>query len=104
VGPKHIDVEPNFEAFVPTFRNGRLVRELMPARTNLPLNADYFFPDDNIVAELKCLQKNPIEGKDWPSRLIRAFSSTGHSLDDLMRHLFDGVPMPPAAQQFCARL
>ena len=68
--PKHIDIEPSFDGFVSTFRSGRLVRELISPLSKMPLNAGYFFPNDNLIAELKCLQKNPVEGQDWPSRLI----------------------------------
>jgi hypothetical protein len=92
--PKHIEIEPAFDSFVPTFRNGRLIRELMADPSKLPLNADYLFPGDNIVAELKCLVKNPLESTDWPPRLARAFMSTGHSFDDLEGFLFRGEKMP----------
>lgn len=98
--PKHIDIEPSFDAFVSTFRSGRLVRELISPLSKMPLNAGYFFPNDNLIAELKCLQKNPVEGQDWPSRLIRAFNTTGHSFDEMMGYLFRGekIPVPVKAK------
>ncbi len=96
--PKHIDVEPAFDCFVPTFRNGKLIRDLMLNRSKMPLNADYLFPDDNIIAELKCLVKNPLEASDWAPRLARAFRSTGHSFTELAGFLFRGEKMPDAVR------
>jgi hypothetical protein len=57
--PTFIDIEPAFDRLVASVRGGRLVRELMPAAPNLPLNADYIFPEDDVIAELKCLEKKP---------------------------------------------
>jgi len=52
------------------------------------------FCQDNIVAELKCLTKNPIEAADWPPRLARAFRAAGHDFGDLTAYLFRGEKMP----------
>jgi hypothetical protein len=92
--PKHIDIEEAFDDFVPTFRNGQLIRELMPEKNKMPRNADYLFVADNVIAELKCLEKNPMEASDWPPRLAKAFMATGHSFDDLIGCLVRGDPMP----------
>jgi len=91
--PKHIDIEPAFAAFVPTFRGGQLIRDLMHSSGKMPLNADYLFAGDNVIAELKCLEKNPMEASDWPPRLAKAFNATGHSFSDL-GYLVRGQPMP----------
>jgi hypothetical protein len=98
--PKHIDIEPSFNEFVLAFRGGRLIRDLMPDASKMPLNADYLFPNDNIIAELKCLEKNPVDGPDWQSRVVRAFQSTGYSFDDLMECVDHGksVPAPVRAK------
>jgi hypothetical protein len=92
--PKHIDIELTFDAFVPSFRNGQLIRAVMSDTGKTPPNADYVFSADNIIAELKCLEKNPTESADWPPRLAKAFGSTGHSFSDLMGYLVRGAPMP----------
>lgn len=54
--PTFIDIEPEFNKFVPTFRNGKLVRDLVPDQPDMALNADYYFPDDHVIAELKCME------------------------------------------------
>jgi len=97
--PKHIDIEPSFNAFVITFRGGRLIRDLMPDLSKMGLNADYLFPKDNTIVELKCLVKDPLEETDWPSRVSRAFRSSGHSLGDLMGCLFRGEAIPDRVRE-----
>jgi hypothetical protein len=93
--PTHIEIEPSFDAFVPTFREGQLIRNLMTnKRGQMPLNADYLFAADNAIVELKCLEKNPMEASDWPPRLSKAFRATGHNFSDLMGYLVRGEPMP----------
>jgi len=92
--PKHIEIEPAFNEFVPTFRSGQLIRDLMSNHRDMPLSADYLFAPDNLIAELKCLEKNPMEAADWPPRLARAFRATGRSFSDLMGYLLRGEPMP----------
>jgi hypothetical protein len=92
--PKHIDIEPAFDGFVPTFRGGQLIRDLITKSGKMPLNADYLFAGDNVIAELKCLEKNPMEASDWPPRLAKAFRSTGYSLGDLIRCAARGEPVP----------
>lgn len=37
---------------------GELISKKLPKNTNVPLNADYFFRNRTIVAELKCLEKD----------------------------------------------
>jgi hypothetical protein len=92
--PTHIDVEATFDRFVSTFRGGRSVRDFLTERSKLPLNADYFFPKDNIVAELKCLEKNPTESLDLGRRTARAYAASGRTGSDFFGYLFRGEPMP----------
>jgi hypothetical protein len=96
--PTHVDIEPAFNAFVRSFRNGQLISELMNDPSHMPQNADYLFPDDNVIAELKCLEKNPTEASDWPPRLLKAFNSTGHSFSDLVGYLVRGEPIPKSVK------
>jgi hypothetical protein len=53
--PPDMNVERTFDSFVEWF-GGELVRNALPSNTNVPLNADYFFRNRTIVAELKCLE------------------------------------------------
>ena len=59
--PEYIAVEPAFDEFVTSF-GGVKVSTLIAGRLDLkgtpPLNADYFFADDNVIAELKCLEED----------------------------------------------
>jgi hypothetical protein len=90
--PPLIEIEPTFARFVPTFRGGRIVSDLI-AKSGMPLNADYFFPADNVVMELKCLEKNPTEAADWPDRIRRAFEAAGGSFEDA-GSVVRGAPVP----------
>jgi hypothetical protein len=91
--PRHIEIEPTFASFVPTFRGGQFVSELIPKSGKMPLNADYFFPADNVIAELKCFEKNPTEASDWPDRMMRAFEAAGRSFEDAAS-VVPGAPVP----------
>jgi hypothetical protein len=92
--PRHIEIEPTFARFVPTFRGGRFVSDLIAKSGPMPLNADYFFPADNVVAELKCLEKNPTEAADWPDRIMRAFEAAGGSSFEGVASVVRGAPVP----------
>jgi hypothetical protein len=54
--PAYIAVEPTFDEFVASF-GGVKVSTLIEARVELkgvpPLNADYFFAHEKVIAELK---------------------------------------------------
>jgi hypothetical protein len=93
---RHIDIETVFDEFVLTFRNGQLIRDLMTAPSKMPRNADYLFAADSVIAELKCMEKNPMEASDWRSRLVTAFEATG--LDDIKGRLVRGEPLPDAVK------
>jgi len=64
----------------------------------MPRNADYLFAVDGVIAELKCLEKNPMEASDWRPRLASAFRATGHSFNDIEGCLIRGEPMPNAVK------
>ena len=59
--PAYIPVEPTFDEFVTSF-GGIKVSALIAGRPDLkgiaPPNADYFFANDNVIAELKCLEED----------------------------------------------
>jgi hypothetical protein len=62
-----IDVEATFDAFVSEF-GGQKVSAILENKAQLPLNADYFFPEQNAIAELKT-----IEGAYSGPNGVRAF-------------------------------
>lgn len=102
--PKRIDVEATFSAFVRTFRNGRIVRELMPDAPTMTLNADYFFPDAGVVMELKTLEADASSSDARSRRLVAAYRAAGYSGSDLFGFLFRGEPMPNDVQEKFGRL
>jgi hypothetical protein len=55
------------EAFVRavTRAGGKLVSELLPSNTNLPKNADFVFQQYNVIAELKRLEKDQHEDREF---------------------------------------
>jgi hypothetical protein len=55
--PPDIEVEATFNEFVEDF-GGELISKHFEGKGKRPNNADYFFRDRTIVAELKCLEKN----------------------------------------------
>jgi hypothetical protein len=97
--PTPIDIESTFTEFVRTFRNGQIVRDRMPDAPTMMLNADYLFPDDNIFAELKTLEKDGADPETYSKRLVAAYERHGYSGSDLFGHLFRGEPMPDAVAQ-----
>ncbi|VVT23345.1 hypothetical protein [Rhizobium sp. EC-SD404] len=90
--PTLINIEPEFANFVPTFRNGQIVRDLMPDQPAMTLNADFYFPEDRVVVELKCMETDSRDA--YPERVARAFAHFGHTGSELMGFLFRGEPMP----------
>lgn len=66
--PPHIPVEPAFDEFVALFGGSKvahLIAERPEFKGSSPLNADYLFRSENIIAELKCLEENTYSGKEF---------------------------------------
>src|SRR3954470_23850575 len=55
--PPDMDVEAVFNDFVEDFGE-ELISKLFISQGRSPKNADYFFRDRSVVAELKCLEKD----------------------------------------------
>ncbi|MDQ6788792.1 MAG: hypothetical protein M3033_18475 [Acidobacteriota bacterium] len=60
---KFKSLENAFDNFVKEF-GGELISELMPKSVDIPDNADYIFREQNIIAELKCLEKEHLQSED----------------------------------------
>jgi len=64
----YIPVEPAFDEFVTLF-GGEKVSDVISQRPDLkgspPLNADYLFPIENIIAELKCLEEDTYSASEF---------------------------------------
>jgi hypothetical protein len=64
--PIRIHIESSFNEFIKQF-DGELVSDLLPP--NPSENADYLFRKENVVAELKCLEKDILEQDDSQSKI-----------------------------------
>lgn len=98
-----IDVEREFDEFVPTHKDGLLVRSLMPDAPAMQLNADYYFESAGVVAELKCLESDASDGELVAQRTVRAFNACGLTGSEMFGVLFRGDPMPPEVAQRIAK-
>ncbi len=89
-GPKFIDIEPTFDEFVPSFRNGVRLEELFKDVHKTGLNADYYFPNDRVILELKTLEKDQSDSDVLFERLEKCLVHFGYpksmAFDILFHH------------------
>ncbi len=81
---KLIPIEDAIDEVVQSI-GGDLVEDLLPKNANRPLNADYVFQSDNVIAELKRLAKDISEDPAYQKALQKMF-------DDFAR---EGLYIPP---------
>lgn len=77
--PPDIPVEASFNEFVKEV-GGQLVSEIIVDKSKQPQNADYYFPDVNVIVELKCFEKdlfNCVEDVERIGRIIQKHSESG---------------------------
>jgi hypothetical protein len=67
-----IEIEREFAKVVRKI-GGELIDDLLSSDSRRPENADYLFRTYNVVAELKCLQKNSILDPDFLDKLGRLY-------------------------------
>jgi hypothetical protein len=94
VGPKFIDIEPTFDAFVPTFRNGIRLDEFFKGVHKTGLNADYYFPADRIILELKTLENDQSDRAVLFERLEKCLVHFGYPKSMAIDILFSGRRLP----------
>ncbi len=92
--PQFVEIEDEFGRFVRTFRGGTIVRDLIPDAPQMPLNADYLFSDDNIVAELKCLHKDVSDREQLSRRFLSVCQRLGYPTEHALRIAFREIPLP----------
>jgi hypothetical protein len=92
--PKFIDMETDFTRFIRTFRGGVLVRELIPDAPLMEPNADYYFSSDDVIAELKCLQKDPADQELLNKRFLSVCEGLGYSAEQALQIAFRQIPLP----------
>ena len=94
--PAAVPLEDAFDAFVQDF-GGVKVSDLMTNRAQMQLNADYYFPQANVFAELKTLE-GIYSGPDGPMQVKQAFIDGGATGADLLDVILRGKQMPEAVQ------
>ncbi|MHA6299452.1 hypothetical protein [Devosia sp. CAU 1758] len=90
--PPVIEIESTIADFVRTFRDGLPLSEFVEIPTGV-LNADFFFPNDRVVVELKSLDKDAMDAETFSRRVMSAYKALGYELPDFVRWAFGQVPM-----------
>lgn len=80
--PEPIEIEASFGEFVRTFRQGGLLSDFVGAVPDHTLNADFYFPADNVIVELKSLETDTFGIEAMANRVMPAFKWLGYSLVD----------------------
>lgn len=81
---KKIDVESTFDIFSQTFRNAGPLRKIV---NEIPMgleNADYYFPEDGVIAELKTLESDAQEPDLFGKRIIKSVETCGYNFADYL--------------------
>jgi hypothetical protein len=92
--PKKIDVESSFTDFVQTFRNaGPLSRFVGKIPSNI-LNADYYFPQDNVIAELKTIEVDSLDLDTFNRRVMASYKWLGYRFEDYLEWLSGNAYFP----------
>jgi hypothetical protein len=94
-------MEATFDAFVDNF-GGEKISKLMASQAQMPLNADYFFREYNVIAELKTLE-GVYSGPEAVRSLSQAFIDSGCQRSDLLGLMFQGQEMPKQARDLVGR-
>lgn len=82
------NIEEIFLRFCRTFRSGGPLLDFCPPIQRGELNADFYFPNDNVICELKNIEQNIFEFKDLERRIMGTYKSLGYSLEDYVEWLF----------------
>lgn len=93
--PAPLAVETTFDAFVAEF-GGKKISDLITNKAQMPLNADYFFEEHNVIAELKTLE-GTYSGPNAVKQLTQAYIDSGCTGLDVMGVFFRNEPVPEAA-------
>lgn len=91
--PDPIDIPVAFSHFAKSF-GGELSDDLYPNVAVRASNADFIFREDNVVAELKCLEVNPLDLKR-ADLIVRLLTKAGLNGSEIIQWSFGKAPMPP---------
>ena len=90
-----LPVEATFDAFVSEF-GGQKISDLIRNKSQMPLNADYFFGQHNVIAELKTLE-GIYSGPDSIKQLRQAYIDSGCTGSDVLGVFWRGEEVPETA-------
>ncbi len=90
--PAHLQIEETFDDFVAQF-GGRKIEDIILDKSHRPLNADYFFEEYNIIAELKTLT-GIFSGPESFWQLSKAFNDAGASVGEFLGTLSKSKKIP----------
>lgn len=82
-----INVEKTFTDFVRTFRDGKPLVEFCASIPPGVKNADFYFPSDNVIAELKTLEVDAFEPDAFGKRVMTCYKQLGYELSDYISWL-----------------
>jgi hypothetical protein len=93
--PEPVDIESTFNQFV-NFYGGKQVANMFENPITTP-NADYYFPEQNVIAELKCFENDMASGDGFErmEKLFESWLSRGLIKDDeFFKMAFGVIPYP----------
>lgn len=93
--PDPLPVETTFDTFVTEF-GGKKISDLIENKSQMPLNADYFFEEHNVIAELKTLE-GVYSGPKAIKQLTQTYIDAGCTGSDVMGVFLRNEPVPEAA-------
>lgn len=92
--PKTIKTEELFTDFVRTFGNGNTLSSFVDKIPESTLNADYYFPDSNVIAELKTLEIDALSPEKIERRIMSIYKLLGYQLSDYTDFIFGKSYLP----------
>lgn len=90
--PAAVPVEETFDQFVEGF-GGRKISDLIQTKSKMPRNADYIFPQHNVIAELKTLE-GIFAGEGGLDQLRQVFIDAGEPPTSLIGFVSGNKEMP----------
>lgn len=93
-GPRFLEIEEAFARFVRTQRGGTIVRDLIPDAPLMEPNADYYFAEEDVVAELKCLRTDPDDREQLGRRFLAVCERLGYSAEQALLIALRRAPLP----------
>lgn len=97
--PQFIEIEPIFDEFVATWPGAGRVQNLFADAEKTGLNADYYFENENVIVELKCLERDQSDPSAFAKRLSSALDYLEIHPHDKFRIMVGLEPIPLKAKQ-----